>query len=390
MGGLIIVLSLVLVAIILIQIGRINDLAIRMRGEEEAQEATNDRNAKFGLLFMVGFLIFVIVSFMQYKNKMFGYGPHTSASEHGVSLDNLFNVTMAVTGIVFFITHILLFWYAYKYRGRKGHKAKFIPHDNRLEIIWMVIPSIVMTFLVISGLTVWNKVMADIPEGAVPGEDYIEIEATGYQFAWMLRYPGKDYLLGARDFREIKPGFNEAGQLWTDEKNHDDFFSDTLMLPKGKTIRVRIVGRDVLHNFYLPHFRVKMDAVPGMPTYFVFTPQTTTEEYRDRLSQYPEWTVPADPTDPDNKNEKWEEFEYELACAELCGNGHFSMRKIVKVVEQEEFDAWYNFKQSFYDSSIKGTDDDPYKEENTPEETPTEEIPEGELETEGTLTQNIN
>lgn len=389
MGGLLITLSIILVAIILVQIGRINELASRIRGEEETQLRRNDWNARFGLIFCVGFLVFVVASFYSYKTRMFGFAPHYSASEHGSWLDNMFNVTMIITGIVFFITHVLLFWYGHKYRGRQGQKAKYLPHDNKLEIIWMVVPSIVMAFLVISGLNAWNKAMADIPEGSVPGEDYIEIEATGFQFAWLLRYPGKDYMLGERDFRQIKPGYNEVGQVWTDKKNHDDFISDTLMLPKGKTIRIRIIGRDVLHNFYLPHFRVKMDAVPGMPTYFVFTPTTTTEEYRERLSTYPEWQVPADPEDPDNKNERWEEFEYELACAELCGNGHFSMRKIVKVVSQEEFDQWFNWKRSFYDDSIKGTDDDPYKEENISEEDTTPETEtETEEETEGSLTLN--
>src|SRR5690625_7497674 len=80
-----------------------------------------------------------------------------------------------------------------------------------------------------------------------------------------------------------------------------------------------------------------MDAVPGMPTYFVFTPSQTTEEYRQELSKYPEYQVPADPDDPDGPK-KWETFEFELACAEICGAGHFSMRKVVRVVEPEEYE----------------------------------------------------
>jgi cytochrome c oxidase subunit 2 len=153
------------------------------------------------------------------------------------------------------------------------------------------------------------------------------------------------------------------GQDWNDERNLDDFNSDELVVPKGKKIRVRITARDVLHNFYLPHFRVKMDAVPGIPTYFIFTPIKTTEEYRQELRKYPEYNVPSDPNDP-NSPPKWQTFNYELACAELCGKGHYSMRRLVKVVTPEEFEKWYAAQKSFYSTSVKGTDEDPFKGKN--------------------------
>ncbi len=356
MGGLLIILSIILIFVVLVQIGRINEIAVGLRGKEQAQRQANNRNAVMGLVFMVAFLIFVIVSFFAFKDRMLGFGPHESASHHGGLIDGIFLTTLIITGIVFFITHILLFWYSYKYRGQKGRVAKYIPHDNRLELIWMVVPAIVMTFLVIGGLSVWNESMADVPDDMKHGlneGEFLEIEATGFQFGWLLRYPGAtDFKLGTRDFRNIKAGYNETGQVWTDEKNHDDFLADTLYLPKDHKIRIRIIGRDVLHNFYLPHFRVKMDAVPGMPTYFVFTPTKTTEEYRESLSGYPEWQAMADPSDPENKFKKWETFEYELACAELCGDGHFSMQKIVRVVEMDEFKKWYNSKKSFYSTEV--------------------------------------
>jgi cytochrome c oxidase subunit 2 len=197
--------------------------------------------------------------------------------------------------------------------------------------------------------------MADVQEGS----DYMEIEATGYQFAWHLRYPGPDGLLGTRDYKKITAD-NPLGQDWTDPKNHDDFHPDELWLPVNKQVRVRIMARDVLHNFYLPHFRVKMDAVPGLPTYFVFTPTKTTEEYRDILRNYPEYNVPTDKNDPESLM-RWETFNYELACAELCGRSHYSMRRIVRIVTQEEYDAWLAKQQSYYSSSIRNKDSDPFK-----------------------------
>ena len=121
-----------------------------------------------------------------------------------------------------------------------------MPDNHKLEIIWTAIPALVMTILVVQGLVTWNKVMADVKDG----DDFIEIEATGWQFAWNLRYPGADGKLGVKDYRLIKPGKNELGQDWTDTRNHDDFNANELVLPKGKKIRVRISARDVLHNFY--------------------------------------------------------------------------------------------------------------------------------------------
>jgi cytochrome c oxidase subunit 2 len=282
-------------------------------------------------------------------------------------LDSAFHITLMFTGVVFFLTHIALFTFSYKYRGKEGASAHFMPHDNKLELIWTAVPAIVMFYLVADGLVAWNKVTADIPADAVIGQDYIEIEANGMQFAWNLRYPGPDNVLGATNFRKIS-GLNPLGQEWTDVENLDDFHPTEIVLPVGKTVRVRITARDVLHNFYLPHFRVKMDAVPGMPTYFVFTPTTTTEEYRQKLGAldrdgqplYPEWHEPADAAEPDGPR-RWETFNYELACAELCGKGHFSMHRLVKIVSEEEYEAWLEGQSSYYLSSVRNSDEDPFK-----------------------------
>lgn len=353
MTALLIFICVALIAIIVVQIGRVTELAEKIRGEEEMQAIINRRHGWLSVAFLVIFLVGCFVSAYVYKNWMLGYGPHQSASMHGGSIDSLFNLTLFFTGIVFVITHIALFWFAYKYRGQKGNKATFLSHNNRLEIIWTAIPAVVMAFLVISGLDVWNEVMADVD----PNEEIIEVEATAYQFAWLLRYPGADGALGTRNYKLIG-GTNPAGQDWTDLKNVDDFHPDELVLPVGKKVRVRIIARDVLHNFYLPHFRLKMDAVPGMPTYFVFTPKTTTADYREQLSKYSEYQQP-DPNDP--TKQLWQTFNYELACAELCGNGHFSMRRIVRIVSEDEYKVWLAQQKSYYLSNIRGKDEDPFK-----------------------------
>jgi cytochrome c oxidase subunit II len=352
MTTLIVLASIVLLIVVAVQIGKISELSAKIRGEEAAELESNHFNARLGMFFVVGFLVMCVASAWYYKNYMLGYGPLTQASEHGPKIQWLFNVTLFFTGIVFVLTHIALFWFAYKYRGEKGKKVLFIPHDNRLEIIWTVIPAVVMCGLVVGGLLTWNEVMSDVKEG----EDILEIEATAYQFAWDMRYPGADNALGTKYFRNITPGTNDLGIDFNDLKSQDDVVlggSDEIVIPKGKKIRVRITAKDVLHNFYLPHFTVKMDAIPGLPTYFIFTPTKTTEEYRLQLKAYPEYNIPADPAEP-NGPKKWEVFNYELACAELCGKGHYSMRRIVKVVNQDEYYKWASEKKPFFTENIEG------------------------------------
>lgn len=356
MTGLIIILCVILMSIVLVQIGKVMELTGQIKGEQEVMRDNSKWNGWLSLVFMVVFLVGVVVSAWAYRNEMMGYGPHKGASEHGDMLDSLFAWTLFFTGIVFIITHIMLFWFAYKYRWQAGRKAQFVAHDNRLEMIWTAIPAVVMTFLVVRGLDAWNTVMADVK----PNEDYIEIEATGQQFNWIIRYPGPDGKLGTRNYK-LTTANNQLGMDFNDPKTWDDVLpGQELYLPVGKKVRVRITAKDVLHSFFLPNFRVKMDAVPGLPTFFVFTPIKTTAEYRNELRKYPEYNQPADDADPTGPK-RWEKFEYELACAELCGKGHYSMKRIFKVVSQQEFDEWYKKQESFYFTQIRDKDEDPNK-----------------------------
>lgn len=348
-------ISALLLMVFVVQIGKARELASVVRNDPNEEYEINKMQGAIGVVFMVLFLLSCIVSFIYYVPYMLGWGVNIAASEHGPKIDGLFNLTLLITSIVFFLTHFALFWFAWKYRGRPKHRAIYWAHNETLEMVWMIIPAVAMTFLVVGGLTAWNEVMTDVKEG----DDYMEIEATGYQFAWIIRYPGRDGKLGERNFRKIDGG-NALGQVWSDEKNIDDFVAgSTIYLPVGKKVRVRITSRDVLHNFYLPHFRVKMDAVPGMPTYFIFTPTVTTDSMRLRLSQDPEWNMP-DKKDPSKK--RYETFNYVLACAELCGKQHYNMQKEVKIVTQEEYNDWINEqeKNATYLSLVRGKKGDPF------------------------------
>lgn len=344
MGFTIGALCTVLLAVFIVQVGKARELASIVRNDPNEQDEINRFHAGLGMFFMVAFLGICVWSFIHYIPTTLGWGPNTAASEHGPSVDYMFNLTLFFTSIVFFLTHIALFWFVWKYKGKRGKVGLYWAHNETLEMVWMIIPAVVMTFLVVGGLNAWNNIMIDLPETSesvvLPADnsenEYIEIEATGHQFAWTIRYPGRDGKIGTKYFTQINSA-NPLGQTWTDEKNMDDFITNEIVLPVNKPVRVRITSKDVLHNFYIRDMRVKMDAVPGMPTYFIFTPVVTTDSMRRRLSGYPEWQVPSK---NDETKERWEVFNYELACAELCGKGHYSMRNLVKIVSEAEYLDW--------------------------------------------------
>src|SRR5688572_18095908 len=217
MTAFIILLSIILLIIVIMQISRLTELYARIRGEEEVELRSNRNQGTAMLLFMIGLLVLAVLTSYYWKNYMMGYGPHASASAHGGVLDSMFDVTLFFTGIVFVLTHVALFYFAWRYKKVKGSKGTHWPHNNTLEIIWSAIPAVVMTYLVIKGLLAWNTVMADVGKD----EEHIEIEATGYQFAWHLRYPGNDGVLGTRNYK-LTTAENPLGQDWTDVKNLDD------------------------------------------------------------------------------------------------------------------------------------------------------------------------
>lgn len=270
-----------------------------------------------------------------------------AASVHGEKTDFLFNMTMIIILAVAVLTQTALFYFAYRYNESRVEEAYFYAHNNTLEIVWTIIPTIVLTVLIVMGMYEWFTIFTKDRD-----KNMLVIEATGKQFNWMLRYSGKDGKFGERiiDTAHVSPT-NELGINWNDPHSHDDFMSDKLYLVKGRPTLMKLGAQDVIHSFYLPHFRVKMDCVPGTPTEFYFTPTMTTEEMKQYLSTQPWWQT----TNPETGQPRWQTFKYELACAELCGKSHFGMEREVIVVTQKEYDEWLNKQTSLYDATIKPT-----------------------------------
>ncbi len=321
--------------LITFQIAKASEYVAVLRGEEKTRKQSNKVNAFLLLVFLIVGLIGVYYCNEQLKGKILG----EPASDHGVLIDRMLYITIALTGIVFFATQIALFWFSFKYQESDKRKAFFYPHNNKLELIWTVIPAIALTVLVGFGLFYWFKITGDAPK------DAMQVEVVGKQFGWEFRYPGRDKILGKKYFKNIDPAKNNpAGQIWEDPANHDDIFMEQEMhLVVNKPVRLVIGAKDVIHDVGLAHFRLKMDAVPGTPTTMWFTPKYTTRQMAEKTGK------------PD--------FVYEISCDQMCGKGHYSMRGVIVVETQEEFDIWMAGKKPQY--LVANPDKDPSIKKDT-------------------------
>ena len=212
-----------------------------------------------------------------------------TVSTFGPALDDLYYVILWITGIVFFITEITLVVFLVKYRHKEGRKAEYTHGSTKAEIVWTIVPFFIVMGLVIYSKGLWDEIRdpANIPPNAY------EIDITAKQFEWNATYAGAD------------------GQLGTS----DDFVSrNRLHIPVDRPVRINLRAEDVLHSFFLPEFRVKQDAVPGM--------------------MIPVWF------------EATRTGEFTLACAELCGLGHYRMEGAVMVHSQADFQAWLDDQQA--------------------------------------------
>lgn len=300
--------------LITFQIAKASEYVAVLRGIEKARKQTNKINAFMLLAFLIIGLIGVYYCNEKLKGKILG----EPASDHGVLIDRMLYITLAITFIVFVITQVALFWFSFRYQESDKRKAYYYPHNNKLEIIWTVIPAIALTVLVGFGILYWFKITGNPPKG----KETMIVEVVGKQFGWEFRYPGKDGILGKKYFKKVDAANNNpVGQLWDDPANHDDVFMEKeLHLVVNRPIKMVIGAKDVIHDVGLVHFRMKMDAVPGTPTTMWFTPKFTTKEMREKTG---------------NPN-----FVYELSCDQMCGKGHTGMRGEVIVETQEEFDAY--------------------------------------------------
>ncbi len=225
------------------------------------------------------------------------------------SIDDALIITLYICAIAFVGLNLFLALALFKYRNRPGHKAHYEPENATLEKRLTLWTGVGIAGMLAPGLIAWNQYVS------VP-EDAAVVEATGQQWQWGFRFPGQDGVLGTAAVAHISAD-NPFGLNPADPHGKDDVLIETseLRLPLGKPVKMVLRSKDVLHDFYVPQFRAKMDLVPGIVTYFWLTPTRT--------------------------------GTFDILCAELCGVGHHMMRGTVVVEEQAAFDRWLSEQMTF-------------------------------------------
>jgi cytochrome c oxidase subunit 2 len=341
MTSLLVIIVLVLLAVALWQLTKIFDLTQAGVVQDNSQLASDEDNNVQGYM-LFGFLAFIYI-FTIYG--LYTWGPlvlHTPASAHGAEVDNLMNITWILIFIVQAITQFLLYYFAFKYRGKKGRKALYFADNNKLEALWSVIPAIILAGLILYGLYAWTNIMFIDEE-----DDAIVVELYGQQFYWAARVSGEDNVLGKANVRYIE-GVNILGVDMADPYAQDDIVVKELHIPKGKKIHFKMRSQDVLHSAYMPYFRAQMNCVPGMVTEFAFEPIYTTAEYRE-LPYMIEKVANINAIRAEKSIALVAEgkaaldrynFDYLLLCNKICGASHYNMQMKIIVDTPEDYKVW--------------------------------------------------
>jgi cytochrome c oxidase subunit II len=350
MTSLLIIIVLALLAVAIWQLTKIFDLTQVGKTKVEESQVANDNDNNIQGYLMFGFLafiyIFTIYGLLTWGKLTLG----TPASEHGSVIDNLFNISLILIFFVQTITQFLLYYFSFKYRGKKDQKALYFADNNRLELIWSVIPAVVLAGLILYGLFAWTEIMF-VNEKT---EDVMVVELYGQQFNWTARLSGKDNVLGKANVRYIE-GINTTGTDISDKYSQDDIVVKELHIPKGKKILFKMRSQDVLHSAYMPHFRAQMNCVPGMVTQFAYKPIYTTDEMRqdelivdkvrniNKIREEKSKLLVADgktALDP-------YEFDYLLLCNKVCGASHYNMQMKIIVDTPSDFKKWMKSQVTF-------------------------------------------
>ena len=225
------------------------------------------------------------------------------------SIDHALNVTLWICAVAFIALNLFMAVAIWRYRHRPGNRAHYEPENARLEKRLTFWTAIGIAGMLAPGLLAWHEYVT-VPDNAAI------VEATGQQWQWTFRYPGADGVLGTAEVAHVTPE-NPFGINPRDPYGRDDILVETneLHLPVGRPVKMVLRSKDVLHDFYVPQFRAKMDLVPGIVTYFWMTP-----------------TVAGN---------------FDILCAELCGVGHYQMRGTVVTEQPAVFDRWLAEQMTF-------------------------------------------
>ena len=321
------VLLFLVACTIIAVVGKIHSVYVLTRKMNGKYNPLSNNNWQAGLLFV--FLI-VFLAGVYYSYAVWGsWAWRDAATEHGKDIDQMFIITLAITTFVLVITHIVLLSFTYIYRMKAKRMAYYYPHNDSIERIWTIVPAIVLTVLVLFGFFTWRSI-TNVPEELQ--KSALQVEVLGEQFQWHVRYPGADGIIGKRNYKMTSPT-NGYGIDFNDKNSWDDIRGGDIVIPVNKSVRFHIISKDIIHSFFIPDFRVQINAVPGMTNYFQFTPTVTTEEMRDRMN------------DP--------KYDFIMLCNKICGSGHWNMAKKVIVVTEAEYKEWLSKQEKYFTEDLQ-------------------------------------
>lgn len=303
---------------------RMVQVVVRATGYDPFAQWDRDKaNMRIWMLIGLSGILMAIWSAFHYADL---YLPE-SASAHGVHIDRLRNFTVGFTFPAFVLVHLLLFYMIWRYYNGRSLAATYQETNHSLEKASLVAISIPVFIIAGWGIYVWNLPI----HGQSPTSEQrtLQIEVVAEQFQWRVRYPGADGKLGRYHYKLIG-GENVLGLDFTDPEAQDDILPSLkeIHLPVGALVTIQVRSKDVLHSLFLPHFRTHIYAVPGQRNQVMLVPTITTKEMRKKLR---------------NPN-----FDYELACNQLCGGAHYNMRMKVIVETWEEYQKWLSTQKPAY------------------------------------------
>ena len=242
--------------------------------------------------------------------------PPEPITDHARLVDDQFVLTCIVTGVIFILAHLALGYVVWKFRGQRSGPASYVHGSDRWELLWTAAATVLFVGLTFMGYTMWAEARFAEAWSAAPSEDRLVVEVTGQQFVWNMRYAGRDGKFGPLDVNQIDDTLgNPLGVDRSHADGKDDVMVPRMAVPVNKEIEVVLRSKDVLHNFFIPELRIKLDTVPGLVGRLRFKP--------DKVGTY------------------------EIVCSELCGLGHYKMRSYLDVMEPAKYDAWLEEQYSF-------------------------------------------
>jgi cytochrome c oxidase subunit 2 len=261
------------------------------------------------MAFLVALVVWIVAAGLAIPFFTHWWWLPETITAHGRAVDSQFNLTLIGTGIIFILAQGSLGYAILRFGRKRKEPADYVHGNDRWEVLWTTATTVVFVGLTLMGYSVWAEARFVEREDTTPSADRVLIEVTGQQFVWNMRYPGRDGKFGPLDIKLINDAMgNPLGVDRNNPDGKDDVMVPRMAVPVNHEIELLLRTKDVIHDFFVPELRIKLDTVPGLIAKLRFRPEKV--------------------------------GTYEIACSELCGLGHYKMRSFLDVMESADYEKW--------------------------------------------------